>query len=486
MSQTAPTPPPARTSLPAAPAPGGAQRTVADKPFELHLDRELAPKGRRDSRPRQDALPAPRPSQPARAADAADPTTATQAPVPVPAPSAPAASAAPTEPAVAPDAAAAAMQAGVVTCAPPEAEALVVAPPSPAVTAAAPTVAVTLATSVKVATPAAGNAAPGAPAPAVVPAPAAMTGVVTDAFAAQPGPGVVPTTPVAQAPLAPVAGAPQPSEPGGAPTAVPAAPAKPSAPKTDATPGAQPAPGPQPPAPAPAPAASHTPATATATATATAPAGPDASASAPAAPSPVPGQPAPAAPPAQPDPAAQAAPPVAPPAAPGVTVPATPQAVPVAPPVVPNVPTEPRPGVRLQHAAETVRLTITSASAAGVSRARIALRPAELGGIEIMLSHGPGGVSATVTAESPAAAHALQRAADQLQRSLADNGVNLVRLDIDVAGDRAGASGRDDRDRGARHGDGRAPAHGGADTDSTPTVERTLELPGGVLVDVLA
>jgi flagellar hook-length control protein FliK len=160
--------------------------------------------------------------------------------------------------------------------------------------------------------------------------------------------------------------------------------------------------------------------------------------------------------------------------------------VPVAPPVVPNVPTEPRPGVRIQHAAETVRLTITSASAAGVSRARIALRPAELGGIEIMLSHGPGGVSATVTAESPAAAHALQRAADQLQRSLADNGVNLVRLDIDVAGDRAGASGRDDRDRGARHGDGRAPAHGGADTDSTPTVERTLELPGGVLVDVLA
>jgi flagellar hook-length control protein FliK len=169
-----------------------------------------------------------------------------------------------------------------------------------------------------------------------------------------------------------------------------------------------------------------------------------------------------------------------------VTVPTTPQAAPVALPVVPHAPTEPRHGVRLQHAAETVRLTIASASAAGVSRARIALRPAELGGIEIMLSHGPGGISATVTAESPAAAHALQRAADQLQRSLADNGLNLVRLDIDVAGDRAGASGRDDRDRGARRGDGRAPADGGADTDSTPTVERTLELPGGMLVDVLA
>jgi flagellar hook-length control protein FliK len=142
--------------------------------------------------------------------------------------------------------------------------------------------------------------------------------------------------------------------------------------------------------------------------------------------------------------------------------------------------------VRLAHAAETVRLTISTASAAGVSRARIALRPAELGGIEIMLSHGPAGISATVTADSPAAANALQRAADDLQRSLADQGLNLVRLDIDVAGDRASARGREDQDGAPRPGhDGPRGSDGGSD-DDTPIIERTLELPNGALVDVLA
>jgi flagellar hook-length control protein FliK len=143
-------------------------------------------------------------------------------------------------------------------------------------------------------------------------------------------------------------------------------------------------------------------------------------------------------------------------------------------------------GVRLAEAAETVRLTIGTASAAGVSHARIALRPVELGGIEIMLIHGPAGISATVTADSPAAAHLLQRAADDLHRSLADQGLNLVRLDIDVAGDRANASARDQQDRGAPSGNGRASADGDAADDQIPIAETTIELPNGVLVDVLA
>jgi flagellar hook-length control protein FliK len=162
----------------------------------------------------------------------------------------------------------------------------------------------------------------------------------------------------------------------------------------------------------------------------------------------------------------------------------TPQAVAVAPaPHVPAANTG-HAGVRLAQAAETVRLTIASASATGVSRARIALRPAELGGIEIMLAHGPGGLTATVMADSPAAAHALQRAADELQRSLADQGLNLVRLDIDVAGDRAAARGREEGDAGAHRRHAGADADG--DADQTPIVETTLELPNGVLVDVLA
>jgi flagellar hook-length control protein FliK len=146
---------------------------------------------------------------------------------------------------------------------------------------------------------------------------------------------------------------------------------------------------------------------------------------------------------------------------------------------------EARSGVLLSDAAHTVRLTISAARAEGVSHVRIALRPAELGGIEIMLAHGPAGLSATVMADSAHAAQALQRAADELQRTLASQGVNLVSLEIGVASEDAAARGREERrasadHRGTRHNDAT-----GRETE-TPTTARTLELPTGVLVDVLA
>ena len=145
------------------------------------------------------------------------------------------------------------------------------------------------------------------------------------------------------------------------------------------------------------------------------------------------------------------------------------------------------PGVLLSHAAETLRLTISAANAQGVSRARIALRPAELGGIEIMLAHGPGGLSAIVTAESAQAAHALQKAADELQRTLAEQGLSLARLEIKVAGEGAAAHGREDHGPAADdHGAGRREAAIDQESDDDPNAARTLELPNGVLVDVLA
>jgi flagellar hook-length control protein FliK len=168
---------------------------------------------------------------------------------------------------------------------------------------------------------------------------------------------------------------------------------------------------------------------------------------------------------------------------------ATGQAVPTsqaaAPTPSPAQAAEPRAGVLLSEAAHTVRLTISAARAQGVSHVRIALRPAELGGIEIMLAHGPAGLSATVMADSTHAAQALQRAADELQRTLAAQGVNLVSLEIGVAGDDAAARGREERrasadDLGARHNDATR-----RETDA-PTPPRTLELPTGLLVDVLA
>jgi flagellar hook-length control protein FliK len=146
---------------------------------------------------------------------------------------------------------------------------------------------------------------------------------------------------------------------------------------------------------------------------------------------------------------------------------------------------EARSGVLLSDAAQTVRLTIAAARAEGVSHVRIALRPAELGGIEIMLAHGPAGLSATVTADNAQAAQALQRAADELQRTLASQGVNLVSLDIGVAGENAAARGREERRASADHRGTRHDDATGGETD-TPTTARTLELPTGVLVDVLA
>jgi flagellar hook-length control protein FliK len=153
-------------------------------------------------------------------------------------------------------------------------------------------------------------------------------------------------------------------------------------------------------------------------------------------------------------------------------------------PAAPASPAEHRSGVLLTHAAETLRLTISAANAQGVSRARIALKPAELGGIEIALAHGPSGLSATVTADSAQAAHALQRAADELQRTLAQQGLSLVRLEINVAGEGPQARGREDRGTSADdHGAGRAAA---ADETDESTAARTIELPNGALVDVLA
>jgi flagellar hook-length control protein FliK len=147
-------------------------------------------------------------------------------------------------------------------------------------------------------------------------------------------------------------------------------------------------------------------------------------------------------------------------------------------------PAEPRRGVLLAHAAETLRLTISAANAQGVSRARIALKPAELGGIEIALAHGPSGLSATVTADSAQAAHALHKAADELQRTLAQQGLTLARLEINVAGEGPQARGREDRDASADHrGAGRTVA---ADEAGESTATRTIELRNGALVDVLA
>ena len=140
----------------------------------------------------------------------------------------------------------------------------------------------------------------------------------------------------------------------------------------------------------------------------------------------------------------------------------------------------------MHHAVETVRLTVHAANERGVTRARIALRPEELGGVEVHLRHTAEGLSARVVAEAPEAAHLLQQAAGELRRTLEQQGLNLVRIDVGTAGDEAsgtgaGATGHERRDGRRPQGEHAGPA----DTDQ-PTLDRTIELPNGALVDVLA
>jgi hypothetical protein len=89
----------------------------------------------------------------------------------------------------------------------------------------------------------------------------------------------------------------------------------------------------------------------------------------------------------------------------------------------------------------------------------------------------------------------LQHAADDLQRQLSAAGLELVRLDIDVAGDDAAAAGRRARDEQFAREHGAAPTSS-SDTDNdnandtdpmiaAPTLA-TLALANGALVDVLA
>ena len=137
-----------------------------------------------------------------------------------------------------------------------------------------------------------------------------------------------------------------------------------------------------------------------------------------------------------------------------------------------------------------MRLTVSAASQRGVTRARIALRPEELGGVEVHLRHTAEGLSARLVADAPQAAQVLAQAAGDLRRSFEEQGLNLVRIDIataddDRAGTGAGAAQHGDRE-GRRHAGGASGGDiAGTDTD-TPIVERTIELANGALVDVLA
>jgi Flagellar hook-length control protein FliK len=169
--------------------------------------------------------------------------------------------------------------------------------------------------------------------------------------------------------------------------------------------------------------------------------------------------------------------PVPPAAQPSAAAPAAPSLTPLAQRAAPL------------HQARAVAQVLQVALERGISQAKLNLRPAELGGIEIRLQTSSAGVTAQVIADSPEAARLLQQAAEDLRRSLERHDVTLLSLDVSTAGDdrpdgSAGAS-ADPAERARL-----LSAHGvtseAVEADEPPTVLETVQLPDGLHIDVLA
>ena len=145
----------------------------------------------------------------------------------------------------------------------------------------------------------------------------------------------------------------------------------------------------------------------------------------------------------------------------------------------------PERAVPLHRAPAAVATLLHVAAERGVTHARMALRPAELGGIEIRLQVTAAGVAAQVVADSPEAARLLAQAGDDLRRALEVREVTLLSLEVSTSSEqRSRESARGDRtDEPGRR---RARTTRRPTTADAPVTQSVLELPGGLLVDVLA
>src|SRR5262249_57638340 len=86
--------------------------------------------------------------------------------------------------------------------------------------------------------------------------------------------------------------------------------------------------------------------------------------------------------------------------------------------------------VRLGELAQATRTAIAVTARQGGTIARIVVHPRELGTVEIRLSYGADGISATVRADSPQAVQALAQGGTDLRQALASHGLDLLDLDI--------------------------------------------------------
>jgi flagellar hook-length control protein FliK len=144
---------------------------------------------------------------------------------------------------------------------------------------------------------------------------------------------------------------------------------------------------------------------------------------------------------------------------------------------------------RLAAAPEHVHALLRIASHRGEARAHLALKPAELGGVEVRLRVTPQGLVASITAERPESAQVLQQAGADLRRAFEAAGVNVAALDIGLAGDDAGSRAHERHAEAAQRGgtqNRRAQDEELSPTDPDHTTPTTTTIALGALVDVLA
>jgi flagellar hook-length control protein FliK len=144
----------------------------------------------------------------------------------------------------------------------------------------------------------------------------------------------------------------------------------------------------------------------------------------------------------------------------------------------------------MQEKIEQINATIGLAVRQGVSQARIALQPAELGEIRVHLSQSSQGLVVRLTADSSAGAQLLSAGRVELHHSLSTLGTALLRLEIGSSGEPAGGHGRQaggtgSEARGQRTTDGDASIETEEET-AGETTEAVSGAPRGELVDVLA
>lgn len=146
-------------------------------------------------------------------------------------------------------------------------------------------------------------------------------------------------------------------------------------------------------------------------------------------------------------------------------------------------------GVPMQEMIDSIHATVAMAARQGMAQARIELQPPELGQISIRLNQTSAGLSARVSADTPAGAQALAQGGSELRQSLSSLGVSLLRLDI-------GSFGQSQSGEQGERFSGRSQAPSAPTATATPEDGETVgELEGairptgvarGEIVDVLA